>query len=86
VTAGFGPAEDLQRELDVTRRELDELGEDIALAEARMADFARQDLQLGDLRGMLEEARARHTRMLERERALRARFDPVLSGKTSGTH
>ena len=51
--------EELRLEFEITRRELDEMAEEIADAEERMNALARQDVQVGDLREMLDEARAR---------------------------
>jgi chromosome segregation ATPase len=79
-------AEELRRGFDETRQELDEMAEEIASAEAQMADFARQDLQVGDLRAMLERARSRHAQLDQRERALRAKFRAVIGDTSDRTH
>ncbi|MBM0207043.1 hypothetical protein JNW90_31645 [Micromonospora sp. STR1s_5] len=79
-------AEALRREFDDTRQELDEMAEEIATAEQRMAEFARQDLQVRDLRAMLDNARDRHTHLDQRERALRAKFRAVIGDTSDRTH
>ena len=79
-------AEELRREFDETRQELDEMAEEIASAEARMAEFARADLQLSELRAMLESSRRRHAQLDQRERALRAKFRVVLGQEAERRH
>ena len=79
-------AEELKGEFESTRRELDEMADEIASAERRMADLARPDLQVGELRQMLDDARQRHARLDERERALRAEFDAVTRDIPIRTH
>jgi predicted RNase H-like nuclease (RuvC/YqgF family) len=71
-------AEELRREFDETREELDAMAAEIASAQARMAEFARRDLQLGELRTMLDSARRRHARLDDRERALRVEFQSII--------
>ena len=78
--------EELRREFDGTRRELDEMADEIASAERRMTDLARQDLQVGELREMLDDARRRHARLDERERALRAEFIAATGDIPDRTH
>jgi hypothetical protein len=53
-------AEALRREFDVTRQELDEMSAEIVSVEEQMSGFARQDLQVGGLRVMMENTRRRH--------------------------
>ena len=79
-------AEELRREFDETREELDDMAEEIASAEQRMAEFARDDLQLRDLRAMLDDARDHHTQLDGRERALRAKFRAVIGETSDRTH
>ncbi len=79
-------AQELRREFDETREELDEMAAEIASAEQIVADCARSDLQLGELRAMLERARVRHAELDTRERALRIKFGAVISGTTGRTH
>ncbi|NNM73340.1 hypothetical protein [Enterovirga aerilata] len=79
-------AEELRREFDITRQELDEMAEEIALAESRMAEFARHDLQVGHLREVLDRTRHRHAELDARERRLRAKFQAVLAGAPGSTH
>jgi chromosome segregation ATPase len=71
-------AEEIRREFDITRQELDEMAEEIASAEERMAGLAREDLQVSGLRVRLDEARRRHAALDERERSLRAKFKAVI--------
>jgi predicted TIM-barrel fold metal-dependent hydrolase len=78
--------EELRCEFDVTRRELDEMAEEIAAADGRMAEFARLDLQVGDLRAKLDAAREHHARLDRRERALRAKFRAVIGDTSDRTH
>ena len=79
-------AEELRGEFDITRRELDEMAEELAVADRRMAEFARMDLQVGDLRAKLDEARNRHAQLDRRERALRAKFRAVIGDPSDRTH
>jgi uncharacterized coiled-coil DUF342 family protein len=79
-------AEELRSEFDTTRRELDEMAEEIASADERMVEFARLDLQVGDLRAKLDEARHHHAQLDRRERALRAKFRAVLGAASDRTH
>ena len=79
-------AEELRVEFDLARRELDEMADEIAQVESRMTALARQDVQLGDLRDMLEEARARHRGLEARERVLRERFHAVLGDRQDRLH
>ena len=79
-------AEELRSEFDITRQELDEMAEEIAVADQRMAEFARMDLQVGDLRAKLDDARQRHARLDRRERALRAKFRAVIGDTSDRTH
>ncbi len=79
-------AEELRAEFDITRQELDEMAEEIAVADERMAEFARLDLQVGDLRAKLDEARSRHAQLDRRERALRAKFKAVIGDSRKGMH
>ena len=79
-------AEELRREFDATREELDQMAQEIALADERMAEFARHDLQVGDLRATLDDARRRHARLDQRERALRAKFRAVIGEMSERTH
>lgn len=81
-----GEAEELRQEFDLARRELDEMADEIAQVETRMSALARQDVQVGDLREMLEEARARHSRLEAREQALRVRFHAVLGDRPERVH
>ena len=77
---------DLRDEFDASRRELNELAEDLALAETQLADLARRDVQVPDLRAMLERTRRKHAQLEARECALRARFRAVLSEQNGGTY
>ncbi|MGA0594913.1 hypothetical protein [Enterovirga sp. CN4-39] len=79
-------AEELLREFERTREELDEMAEEIASAEARVAELARADLQLSELRSMLEHSRRRHAQLDQRERALRAKFRVVLGQEAARRH
>ena len=79
-------AEELPREFDETRLELDAMAEEIASVEGRMAEFARHDLQVRDLRAMLDDARDQHIHLDRRERALRAKFRAVIGATSDRTH
>lgn len=72
-------AAELRHEFDVTRRELDEISEEVDAAEARLVELARQDIQVSDLREALDETRQRVERLRERERTLRATFDAAVA-------
>ncbi len=79
--------EELQREFDAARRELEEMADEIADVESRMTALARQDVQLGDLREMLADARRRHHQLEAREGALRANFSAATGGaRPNRTH
>ena len=79
--------EELQLEFDSARRELDEMADEIADVESRMTALARQDVQLGDIREMLADARRRHHQLEARERALRAKFCAVIGAdRPNRTH
>lgn len=78
--------EELLREFELTRRDLDEMAEELAAAEDRVTALARQDVQVGDLRQMLAEARQQHSRLARRERTLRAKFRAVLDDGPKRTH
>lgn len=77
---------ELKREFEITRRELAEMAEDITIAEARMAVLGRHDLQVTDLRDMLDDARCRLADLVERERAVRAQFCDLLGDIPDRTH
>ena len=79
-------AEELRSEFEITRRELDELSEEIASAERRLAEFARHDLQVVEIREAIETSRVRLNRLSDRERTLRAKFAAVLADRRDTSH
>ena len=79
-------AEALRLEFDLAQRELDEMADEIRDVESRMAALARQDVQLGNLRDMLADARSQHKQLEARERALRMKFRAVIGDRPHRTH
>ena len=67
-------AEELRREFDLARRELDEMAVEIVAAERSLAELSRRDIQAGELRVLLAETKQRHARLQDRARNLNAKF------------
>jgi predicted RNA-binding protein len=79
-------AEELRREFDLTRRELDEMANDILAAERNLAELSRRDIQAGELRSLLADTKERHARLQGRLRKLELKYSAAEQGRPDRTH